>query len=154
MRWYTRRDRWRHPVTQLLWGHGRVAGLRLGVLLYVALCRSGVRTKPGINMVSRRELQLIRLINEGRSGRGRKRSRQKSPCQAVVGSRPWIVHVRHSVQYNRTPTSIFTFFFFVLTSKYSYQKIRRFHLYLSKKTAQVTVSSSYKNAWGFEFSYQ
>ena len=60
--------------------------LRLGALLSDALCRSGVRTKLGINMVSSAEARGTRLSKEGRNGPGRKRSRQKSPCQAVVGS--------------------------------------------------------------------
>ena len=62
-------------------------GLRSGVLLGVVLCRSGVRTKLGINMVTSRELRVSRLSKEGRTGPGRKRSRQKSSCRAVVGSR-------------------------------------------------------------------
>ena len=94
-----------NPAT---WRLDRVAGLSSEVLLYVVLWRSGVRTKSGINMVGWRELQLTRLTNEGRLGRGRKRSRQKSPCRTVVGSRRWIGRVQHSVQYNRT--SIFFIF--------------------------------------------
>ena len=61
-------------------------GLRSGFLLPRVLCRSGVRTKLGINMASSRELGDARLTKEGRIGPGRKRSRQKSPCSAVVGS--------------------------------------------------------------------
>ena len=96
-----------NPAT---WRLDRVAGLSSEVLLYVVLWRSGVRTKSGINMVGWRELQLTRLTNEGRLGRGRKRSRQKSPCRTVVGSRPWIGRVQHSGQYNRTPLSLFNYF--------------------------------------------
>ena len=62
-------------------------GLRSGSLPGVVLCRSGVRAKPGINMVSLGELDVSRLSKEGRTGPGRKRSRQKSPCWAVAGSR-------------------------------------------------------------------
>ena len=62
-----------------------VDGLRSGVLLMAALCRSGVRTKPGVNMASSAEARLIRLSKEGRTGPGRKRSRQESPRSAVVG---------------------------------------------------------------------
>ena len=95
-----------NPAT---WRLDRVAGLSSEILLYVVLWRSGVRTKSGINMAGWRELQLTRLTNEGRLGRGRQRSRQKSPCRTVVGSRPWIGRVQHSGQYNRTPI----FFYFV-----------------------------------------
>ena len=63
-------------------------GLSLGFLLVTALCRSGVRTKPGVNMVVSTEVNATRLSKEGRTGPGRKRSRQKSPRSAVVGSRP------------------------------------------------------------------
>ena len=59
--------------------------LRAGFLFEVALCRSGVRTKLGVNMVSSTEVVLTRLSKEGRIGPGRKRSRQKSSHPAVVG---------------------------------------------------------------------
>lgn len=59
--------------------------LSLGVLLVVILWRSGVRTKLGIDMVGSAEARTTRLSKEGRIGPGRKRSRQKSPCGAVVG---------------------------------------------------------------------
>lgn len=61
--------------------------LRAGVLLSVDLCRSGVRTKFGINMVTMGEPIVPRLSKEGRNGPGWKHSRQKSPCRTVVGSR-------------------------------------------------------------------
>jgi hypothetical protein len=74
-----------NPATwRLRW----VDGLRSGPLRRVVLCRSGVRTKPGINMVGWEESRPARLSKEGRIGPGRERSRQKSPCRAVVGSRP------------------------------------------------------------------
>ncbi|CAH1779999.1 unnamed protein product, partial [Owenia fusiformis] len=69
------------------WRLGLWNGLRAGVLLVGALCRSGVRTKLGINMVTPGEPRVPRLSKEGRTGPGRKRSRQKSSCRAVVGSR-------------------------------------------------------------------
>ena len=62
--------------------------LRAGVLPSGVLCRSGVRTKLGINMVALGEPRITRLSKEGRTGPGWKHSRQKSPCRAVVGSRP------------------------------------------------------------------
>jgi hypothetical protein len=65
-----------------------VNDLRAGFLPVVVLCRSGVRTKLGINMVAPSEGRASRLSKEGRTGPGQKCSRQKSPCQAVVGSRP------------------------------------------------------------------
>ena len=69
------------------WRRRLVDGLRSGFLPGVVLCRSGVRAKPGINMVSLGEPEVTRLSKEGRTGPGRKRSRQKSPCWAVAGSR-------------------------------------------------------------------
>ena len=71
-----------NPATGRL---GMVDGLSSGSLLVTALCRSGVRTKPGVNMVGPAEARLPRLSKEGRTGPGRKRSRQKSPRSAVVG---------------------------------------------------------------------
>ena len=62
-----------------------VNGLRVGTLLGVALCRSGVRTKLGVNMVKSAEVGFTRLSKERRIGPGRKRSRQKSSHPAVVG---------------------------------------------------------------------
>ena len=62
-----------------------VDGLRSGYLLVAALCRSGVRTKPGVDMVGLAEARPTRLSKEGRTGPGRKRSRQKFPRSAVVG---------------------------------------------------------------------
>uniref|UniRef100_A0A0L8HPT1 Uncharacterized protein n=1 Tax=Octopus bimaculoides TaxID=37653 RepID=A0A0L8HPT1_OCTBM len=59
----------------------------MGVLVIGLLWRSGVRAKFGINMVLERELIRTSLSKEGRFGPGRKRSRQKAPCRAVVGSR-------------------------------------------------------------------
>ena len=63
-------------------------GLRAGVLLSGDLCGAGVRTKLGINMGTLGEPGVTRLSKEGRTGPGWKHSRQKSPCSAVVGSRP------------------------------------------------------------------
>jgi len=53
------------------------------------LCRSGVRTKLGINMVLSGEPRRSRLSKEERISPGWWHSRQKFPCRAVVGSRPW-----------------------------------------------------------------
>ena len=60
-------------------------GLRSGALRCAALCRSGVHAKPGVDMVGPAEARSTRLSKEGRTGPGRKRSRQKSPRWAVVG---------------------------------------------------------------------
>ena len=65
-----------------------VAGLKLGVLLDGCLRRTGVRTKPGIDMVPLEESGGTRLSKEERKGPGGKPSSQKFPCRAVVGSRP------------------------------------------------------------------
>ena len=74
-----------NPAT---WRSGSEDGLRAGVLLSGVLCRSGVRTKLGINMGLSGEPRMSRLSKEGRTGPGWKHSRQKFPCRAVVGSRP------------------------------------------------------------------
>ena len=42
---------WRTPVIPRLGGLRWSDGLRSGPLLVAALCRSGVPTKPGVNMV-------------------------------------------------------------------------------------------------------
>ena len=88
-----------NPAT---WRPGFEDGLRQGVLVYGGLCRSGVRTKRGINMVTSGEPRVSRLSKEGRTGPGRKRSRQKSPCRTVVGQRLWIVTLCQPCQYSWT----------------------------------------------------
>ncbi|GAA6102458.1 DNA-binding protein Ikaros isoform X6 [Tachysurus ichikawai] len=76
----SRRARWRVPVIQAA-GRLRLADrLNSGVLGCSALCRSGVRTKFGIDMVHLRELGRTRSPKEGRTGPGRKRSRSNPPC--------------------------------------------------------------------------
>ena len=56
-----------NPAT---WRPGLVDGLRLGYLLVFALCRSGVHTKPGVDMVVPAEARAPRLSKEGRTGPG------------------------------------------------------------------------------------
>nr|SVE92937.1 EOG090X043F [Moina brachiata] len=68
---------------------GVVDGLKLGVLLDACLRRTGVRTKPGIDMVQPEESGGSRLSKEERTGPEGKPSSQKFPCRAVVGSRPF-----------------------------------------------------------------
>lgn len=82
-----RRVQWRAPVIQAT-GRLRLAErLSSGVLSCSALCRSGVRTKFGIDMVLLGEPGTTRSSKEGCTGPGRKRSRSKPPCRSVVGSR-------------------------------------------------------------------
>ena len=76
---------WRIPIIQVTGRLGSEDGLRLGALLVAHLCRSGVHTKPCVDMVSLAEVGVPRLTKEGRKGPGRKRSRQNSPRGAVVG---------------------------------------------------------------------
>lgn len=64
---------------------GNMDGLRAGVLLVAALCRSGVHAKPGVDMAGPGEPRLTRSSKEGRTGPGWKHSRQKAPRLAVVG---------------------------------------------------------------------
>ena len=48
-----------------------VDGLRLGFLSVTALCRSGVRIKPGVNMVVPVETRITRLSKEGSMASGK-----------------------------------------------------------------------------------
>ena len=57
-----------------------VDDLRLGVLLDRRLRRTGVRTKPGINMETVEESAVSRLPKEERIGPGGKPSSQKHSC--------------------------------------------------------------------------
>ena len=61
---------------------GNMDGLCAEVLLVVALCRSGVHAKPGVDMVAPGEPRLTRSSKEGRTGPGWKHSKL-----AVVGQR-------------------------------------------------------------------
>ena len=74
-----------NPATGSL---GWVDGLSSGSLLVTVLCRSGVHSKPGVNMVRTAEAALSRLPKERRTGPGSKDSRQNPPRSAVLGSRP------------------------------------------------------------------
>ena len=87
--------------------------LSAGPLFSVVLCRSGVRTKFGINMVTLRELNVPRLSKEGRTGPGWKHNRQKSPCRTVVGSRLWIGSGWQPVQYSWTRSFFIAFLLFL-----------------------------------------
>ena len=85
-----RRARWRVPVIQVS-GRLRLADrLSCGVLGCCVLCRTGVPTKFGIDMVCLGEPGLTRSSKEGCTGPGRKRSRSKPPCRPVVGLRLWV----------------------------------------------------------------
>ena len=64
--------------------------LRSGVLVLSDSRWLGVRTKLGINLGALGELGAARLVKERRNGPGGKPSSQKSPCWAVVGSRPGV----------------------------------------------------------------
>ena len=69
-----------NPAT---WRRRLVDGLRSGSLPGVVLCRSGVRAKPGINMVSSGELDVSRLSKEGRN---RPRAETQQAKVSVLGS--------------------------------------------------------------------
>ena len=62
-------------------------GLRAGVPLPDVARRSGVRTKPGVNMAALGEPEVTRLSEEVHKGPEGKPSRQKCSHQAVVGKR-------------------------------------------------------------------
>ena len=76
--------------------------LRAGALPSGGLCRSGVRTKPGINMEPLEESGVARLSKEVRTGPGGRPSSQKYPCRAVVGSRLRTAAAGEPVQYRET----------------------------------------------------
>ena len=60
-------------------------GLKPGLISFASLCRSGVHTKLGVNMVNFGEPSSTRLHKEERTGSGWKHSRQKFPRQTIVG---------------------------------------------------------------------
>ena len=62
--------------------------LRAGVLPSGVLCRSGVRTKLGINMVALGEPCVTRLSKEGRTGPGWKSQQAKVPVSSSSGIAP------------------------------------------------------------------
>ena len=64
------RELWRAPVIQLLGGQGLERFEGGTNYCQARLCRSGVRTKLGINMGPRRELLGSRLSKEERIGPG------------------------------------------------------------------------------------
>ena len=98
----SRRVQWRAPVIQVT-GRLRLADrLSSGVLSCSGLCRSGVRTKFGIDMALLGEPGTTRSSKEGWTGPGRKRSRSKPPCRSVVGSRLWIDTAVQLEQYSET----------------------------------------------------
>jgi len=65
-----------HACNPVTWRLGSLTGLRAGFLRVIVLCRSGVRTKFGVNMVNTEESEFSRLIKEERTGPGWKHSRQ------------------------------------------------------------------------------
>ena len=67
---------------------GVVDRLRAGVLPSGVLCRSGVRTKLGINMVALGEPCVTRLSKEGRTGPGWKSQQAKVPVSSSSGIAP------------------------------------------------------------------
>ena len=71
-----------NPAT---WRQVLLDGLKVGALVTVGSCRSGVRTKVCINMALLGEPRRIRLTKTGRTGSGGKLSSQESLCGSVVG---------------------------------------------------------------------
>ncbi|CAB1443136.1 unnamed protein product [Pleuronectes platessa] len=84
---HTRRVWWRAPVIQATGSLRLDDRLSSRALSCSGLCRAGVRTKFGIDMVLPGEPGTSRSPKEGCIGPGRTRSRSKPPCRSVVGSR-------------------------------------------------------------------
>ncbi len=108
-RWYSRLSPGSvaAPVIQAT-GRLRLADrLSSGLLGCSGLCRSGVRTKFGIDMVLLGELGTTRSSKEGWTGPGRRRSRSKPPCRSVVGSRLRIDTAAQPERYSETQTFAF-----------------------------------------------
>ena len=104
----SRRVQWRAPVIQ---DTGRLRledRLSSGVLGCCGLCRSGVRTKFGIDMVLLGEPGTTRSSKEGWTGPGRRRSRSKSPCRSVVGLLLWIDTAVQPERYSETQSFVCT----------------------------------------------
>ena len=88
-----------NPAT---WRRELLDALRSGVLACYWPCRSDVHTKRCVNVVRKVEAYLTRFAKEGCNGSGRKRSKQKSPRSAVVGSHLWMVISCQPDRYERT----------------------------------------------------
>ena len=73
-----------HACNPVTWRLVSLNGLRAGFLGVIVLCRSGVRAKFGVNMVSTEESEFFRLVKEERTGPGWKHSRLKLPRQTVA----------------------------------------------------------------------
>lgn len=97
-----------HSCNPATWRPDVEDDLRTGVLVLSAPRWLGVRTKLGINMGALGEPGAARLAKEGRIGPGGKPSSQKSPCWAVVGSRPGVGAGWQPDQHSQT--DIFFFF--------------------------------------------
>ncbi|CAK8685932.1 unnamed protein product [Clavelina lepadiformis] len=65
-----------NPVT---WKLELLNNLKLGIVRYLDLCRTGVRDKLSVNMVVLWERKVSRLSKEERTGSGPKGSNQKFP---------------------------------------------------------------------------
>ena len=74
-----------HACNPVTWRLGSLDGSKVGFLGVVVLCRSGVRTKFGVNMVNTEKSEFSKLVKEEQTGPGWKHSRQKLPRQTVVG---------------------------------------------------------------------
>ena len=88
-----------------------VDGLRLGVLLDAILRWTGVRTKPGVDMVPIEESCGNRSSKEKWIRSGGKLSSPNFPRRAVVGSRPWEGGIPS--RYNQTSAFIYCRYFFI-----------------------------------------
>ena len=77
-------------VTQATGGLESWGWSESGSLTSIFACWLGVRTKAGVNMVNSWELEMARLSEEMRIGRGRKLSSSKYPHQSVVGQHLWV----------------------------------------------------------------
>lgn len=128
---------WRASVIQLLGSRGwwitwdrehcssLLYGDRASALSSASIC------------VGSAEARTTRSSKEGRTGPGRKRSRQKSPCGAVVGLRSWIGSGQQPGQYSETqsffflppPPDFFSFSLFIFPFDYFFHFLYSFSWY-------------------------
>ena len=86
---------------------GEADDLRSGELLDGNLRWTGVRTKPGVDMVNGEESPVSRLTKDGRNGSGRKLSSQKAARRCSSGIAP-VSRCRSTARSTQSHLQLFT----------------------------------------------